>query len=151
MSDEKGQELPIKSIMEQFHEFMSDIMDVQEKLNSAEYKKIVDSADRIYKAFQEDIKKTREAHQTMCDKAVEQLIRVIVRDEPWDTLTANRVCEIIERVAHPSTRTGQMAQTPTANKIDVRAVKAIMDREIRYLVADGRKDPAGEAKKRKRD
>ena len=131
---------PAKPVMEQFHEFMADIMEVQEKLTDGEYKKITESATKLYRACVEDCKVVQQTQSVFVDKAIEQMIRVIVRDNSWATLTAPRICELLQ--AMPG------AHIPRS--LDVKAVKRIMDREVRFLQADGRPDPAVNGKKRRR-
>ena len=137
---------PNKKVMDKFLEFMADILDVQEKLSSGEYKKLSESANALYESCIQDKQNYVDAHErehtkmiAMADKALESIICLVVRDEPWKDLTANKVREIVAERCGPSVQ---------AHMIDMHRVKAIVDREIRLLVADGRKDPAGGKRKR---
>lgn len=131
---------PAKRVMDQFLEFMADIMEVQEKLTDGEYKTITESATELYRRCVDENKIVAEMTSVMADKVVEQSICVIVRDEPWSTLTAPKICELLRQI--PSMH--------IPNTLDVKAVKKIMDREIRFLKASGRSDPAGESHKRRK-
>lgn len=139
---------PPKQVMNQFLEFMGDIIDVQQKLTDSEYKRLTDSANALYQACIAYRQEKANAHtETMSkvaalsDMTIDALVCKVVRDEPWDGLTLN----VLKRrvLSH-------LPHCLSASMIDTTKLKHVMDREVKALVAAGRSDPAAPTKKRKR-
>ena len=141
---------PTSIVMNKFLEFMADILDVQQKLTDAEYKKLAESANALYQSCINDRQETvsmqaaeRVKIIAMATRAFDSTICVIMRDYPWTDLTATKVRDLVAQRCGPSVSPAMIDRT---------FVRDIMDREIRLLVAEGRNDPAAEktGDKRKR-
>lgn len=141
---------PQKEVMDQFMEFMADILDTQNDLTDQKYKKLSESADALYKSSIAYRQQKADQHvlerkkmRALANITIDALICKIVRDEPWDTLTPTKVRI---KVAH------QCGVGISPSMIDLDEIKQVMERETKLLVKAGRSDPAqhGVEKRRKR-
>ena len=128
-----------KEMMDKFLEFMGELSNVQEKLTDNEYKSIADSASAVYQSAIDyrhkkagEILKAGDLLSTIANQAIDAVVCKIVRDVPWADLTVNSLLTYVADEC-PGLKVGML------NKQNI---KAVLDREVKMLIAQGREDPA---------